>query len=68
MKDLSELTDEQVLDEYDSARGTMSYYNAAEGNWSSETEERNKASAYLSAVRKELNKRNLIGRPGDYLC
>lgn len=68
MFDLTRLTDDELLDEYDSARGTMSYYNAAEGNWSKETEARNKAREFLNRVAEELKKRNLEGRPGNYLC
>ena len=67
-EDLSTATDEQILDAYDNARGSMSYYNAAEGNWSSETDERNKAYHYLNEVGTELQRRNLTGRPGNYLC
>ena len=65
---LNEATDEEILDEFDSARSSMSYYNAAEGNWSAETEGRTAAYAYLREVSDELDKRNLEGRPGTYLC
>ena len=68
MKDLTHLSDEEVLNCYDLARSRMSYYNAAEGNWSKETTERNNAKHYLNIVRSELKRRRLEGRPGNYLC
>ena len=64
----SKLTDEKLHDEYDSARRSMSYYNAAESNWHKETADRNKARAYLIKVKQELDKRGLEGRPGEFLC
>lgn len=66
-KDLTTLTDTEVLHQYDLARSDMSYYNAAEGNWSQETNARNAASVYLSEVWKEVNNRGLTPRPGNYL-
>lgn len=62
------MSDEKLLDKYDEARSLMSYYNAAEGSWSSETEARAQASANLNEIRKELAARGLVGRPGNYLC
>ena len=66
-KDLTVMTDEEVLDQYDSARSDMSYYNAAEGNWSQETNARNAARAYLNDVWAEITKRSLTPRQGNYL-
>ena len=66
-KDLTVMTDEEVLDQYDYARGDMSYYNAAEGNWSKETNARNAAKSYLNEVWAEVTKRNLMPHPGNYL-
>jgi len=62
------ISDAEILEEYDNARGLMSYYNAAEGNWSQETGARNECSAYLSKVRKELTERDLIPNKGTFLC
>lgn len=62
------MTDEELVLEYDEARGTMSYYNAAEGSWSSETSARNEARDYLDVVRTEMNARNLTPNKGTYLC
>ena len=62
------VSDAEILEEYDNARGLMSYYNAAEGNWSKETGARNECSAYLSKVRKELNSRDLVPNKGSFLC
>ena len=68
MSDLSKMSDEQVVEEYDSARGSMSYYNAAEGNWSSEAEGRGLARDYLNLVGDEMEKRNLTANEGSFLC
>ena len=35
--ELQKLSDDELLTEYDDARGMMSYYNASEGNWSKAT-------------------------------
>ena len=52
-KDLSTLTDDELLFESDEARSNVSYYNAAEGdNWYREAEAREKAKQYLSEVWK----------------
>jgi hypothetical protein len=67
VEEFDSATDEQILDAADSARSSMSYYNAAEGNWSRETNARNACRAYLSEVYKELSKRELKARPGNYL-
>lgn len=61
------LTDEQLLVEYDNIRSAMSYYNAAEGNWSSETEARNKTQKNLELIRSEVVLRKLTPNPGNFL-
>lgn len=67
-KDLSTLTDDELLFESDEVRSNVSYYNAAEGdNWYREAEAREKAKQYLSEVWKEVQKRGLSPRPGNYL-
>jgi hypothetical protein len=67
IKDLNEMTDEEVLDAFDSIRSDVSYYNAAEGNWSRETTERNAAKKRMQEIWLEIQKRNLTSRPGNYL-
>lgn len=68
MNKLKTLTDEEILTEYDKARGNMAYYNAAEGKtWNEETEERNKVKKHLNNLRAELNTRKLEGRPVKFL-
>lgn len=62
------LSDDDLLEEYDDARNLMSYYNAAEGNWSSETGARNECSSYLGTVRSEIDVRNLTPNAGTFLC
>ncbi len=62
------MTDEELLFECDEARNNVSYFNAAEGdNWYRETAAREKAKQYLSDVWKEVQKRGLSPRPGNYL-
>jgi len=63
MDKLKKLTDEEILKEYDRARGNMAYFNAAEGKaWVEETKERNKVKVHLNKVREELNRRRLKAR------
>lgn len=68
MENLCDFSDEKILDMYDDIRGQMSYYNAAEGNWSKETQARNATRARMYEISAELDKRGLEGRPGEYLC
>ena len=63
------LNDEKLLEEYDTARGNLSYYNAAEGDsWYREAEGRAKAGAYRALIFKEVEKRGLTPNPGNFLC
>ena len=62
------MEDFDLLESYDSARGTMSYYNACERGWSSEAEGRNKARQVLDTIGDELTLRNLKPNPGQWLC
>jgi len=66
--DFKDLSDDELLTEYDDARSLMSYYNAAEGNWSKETGARNECSFYLNEVRNEISIRDLTPNTGTYLC
>ena len=65
---LKEMEDVDLLERYDSARGTMSYYNACESGWSSEATGRAKARQVLDIVFDELQLRNLKPNPGQWLC
>ena len=68
LKELKELSDFDLLERYDNARGSMSYYNACESGWSSEATGRNKARNELNKVWDELQLRNLKPNPGQWLC
>jgi len=67
-EEINIVKDDKILEEYDDARSLMSYYNAAEGNWSSETTARNECSAYLRTVFNQIESRNLTPNKGSYLC
>ncbi len=45
---------QELLFQFKSALGTMSYYNAAEGSWRDETEDRNACRAHLKVLSKNL--------------
>jgi hypothetical protein len=59
MKDLTVLTDDQLLEEYDRLWRVHMYYMAAEGNWSAEAKERGEAEKEYWACIKELDDRGL---------
>lgn len=59
MKDLTTLTDEALLEEYDRLWRTHMYYMAAEGNWSAETNDRKANEKEYYACMKELDDRGL---------
>jgi DUF438 domain-containing protein len=62
-----ELTDEELTEAVRKQSERMSFYNAAESNWSSETTARNACRAKLNSLGKELARRNLPYPKGDYL-
>ena len=45
---------DELINEWKSAAGTMSYYNAAEGSWNSEADDRNKCRAALKELTPKL--------------
>lgn len=53
------MTDEELLKEVHDLAGRVSYYNAAEGNWSQETEARNAVKAEFWACMVEVKVRGL---------
>ena len=59
MKDLTVLTEEELLAEYDRLWRNQMYYMAAEGNWSSETNDRKANEKEYYACMKELDDRGL---------
>ena len=59
MSDFRELTDEQVIEEAHKVARSLSYYNAAEGNWDRERREREACYVEYRAVMKEMNARGL---------
>lgn len=59
MVDLSVLSDEQLIEETHRLARSVSYYNAAEGNWSQETEARNATKAEFWAALDEMAARDL---------
>ena len=58
-KDFTSLTNDELYEEYDKLARRVMYYNAAEGNWSKETADRNACEAEYYACQKELMSRGL---------
>jgi hypothetical protein len=65
--DYGSMTDEMLLDEVHRLASSVSYYNAAEGNWSSETADRVATNAKFRAAREELARRNMMFENRGYL-
>ncbi len=59
MVDFTTLTNEALLEEYDRLWRTHMYFMAAEGNWSSETNDRKANEKEYYACMKELDARGL---------
>lgn len=57
--DYGSMTDEMLLDEVHRLAVSVSYYNAAEGNWSAETAARNEVKGKFNLARDELNRRGI---------
>jgi len=57
--DLSTLSDDELLEACEIARSNVHYYNAAEGNWRSETKSRKLAYDRLDQIHEEVSARNL---------
>lgn len=53
------LTNDELYEEYDKLTRRYMYYQAAEGNWSRETADRNECEKEFYTVQDELRKRGL---------
>ena len=56
---LTEMTDEELTNEYNRLFSTYMYYQAAEGNWNKERADREYSSALYYNCRDEMKKRGL---------
>ena len=56
---LSEMTDDELVDEYNKLYGQYMYYQAAEGNWSRESVERGICEEKYFNCRREIRDRKL---------
>lgn len=65
--DYGSMTDEMLLDEVHRLAISVSYYNAAEGNWSSETEAREATKTRFRAAQNELDRRGILFENRGYL-
>jgi len=65
--DYGSMTDEMLLDEVHRLAVSVSYYNAAEGNWSQETEARNEAKSKFWSAQEELTRRKIPFEDKGYL-
>lgn len=61
------LTDEALLEEVHRLARSVSYYNAAEGNWSREETDRKACQAEFRACRRELEARGIVFENKGYL-
>lgn len=67
MNRLEEMTDDQLVEETHRLAKYVSYYNAAEGNWSREAAERYATNAEFWLARKEMERRELAFENRGYL-
>lgn len=67
MVDIKTLNDEALIEETHRLARSMSYYNAAEGNWSAERAEREACKKEFWAARSEMDSRNLVFENIGYL-
>ena len=65
--EIKSLTDEQLLSETHRLARAVSYYEAAERNWSSETVARNRTKAEFREARKEMELREIEFENKGYL-
>ena len=56
---LTEMTDDELIDEYNKLYGQYMYYQAAEGNWAQERVEREACEHEYYACRREIRNRKL---------
>jgi hypothetical protein len=64
---IQELTNEELIKETHRLASSMSYYNAAEGNWSQERVAREACAAELQEALVEMRARGLEFDGGGYL-
>lgn len=57
--DYKALTDDMLLEEYDTLARRVMYYAAAEGNWARETKDRNECERQYYAVCREIRERGI---------
>jgi hypothetical protein len=55
----SDMTDEQLVEQYDTLGRSYMYYQAAEGNWSRETKDRLECEREYFACQKEIMARGI---------
>lgn len=67
MTDYTTLTDEELIKEVHDLASRVSYYNAAEGNWSQETEARNEVKAKFWKAQDEMATRGIDFENKGYL-
>lgn len=67
MEKFANLTDAELIKETHRLAGVVSYFNAAEGNWSQERAEREAAKAEFWAAQSEMSKRSLEFENRGYL-
>ena len=67
MTDFTNYTDDEVLTEAHNVASRLSYYNAAEGNWSREAEARSACQKEWNAIMNEVRSRGLEFENRGYL-
>lgn len=67
MNKFEKLTDNELTEETHRLARSVSYYNAAEGNWSRETADRNATNAEFWTARKEMERRGIEFENRGYL-
>jgi hypothetical protein len=67
MTDITSLSDETLIEETHRLARAVSYYNAAEGNWSQEAEARNATKKEFWDAQDEMEKRGLVFENKGYL-
>lgn len=67
MNKYQSFTDKDVLEEAHNLASRLSYYNAAEGNWRKETQDRHACQREYNEVMKEVYERNLEFENRGYL-
>ena len=65
--DISEISNEMLIANWHDAASDVSYFNAAEGEWSRETVARERARDRLRWITNEILSRNLKVPTGNYL-